>query len=469
VRVAGLSLVVLASCSGLEPPSRLSDTRTAGHVLPSGAGRLPDALTLEAFPTLRRELSRPVSLSLPPLPICDVAQMVIVDALETPLSCTATGTMGFAYAGQSGSDLVNLFASGARSVGVSVALQAGAVLVTGAGTNSTGTATVGFDGQEYRPIIVDASNASFSFGTEPLTMVPLPRHLRGQDVLNVAAQVGISADTVELNRQTYIVTQDRVTLDILLGSLGGAQDASVFVPVSDSYTTQYSALVADLADVHPVPGGVLLRSDPHGLARSVEMLRSVSPVKTDYTVEVVFLSMTTQDALNMSADLGGIHQAAGAVFPGVLLNGLLAVAQEDFQARIISRPSLTTTSVVPTQFQSGLSVPIATLTEQDGRTTRTVDYRDTGISLSVTPSPVGRLVRVSVQFENSAVVSTGTDNPAFSVQRVNTTVEIAPGDVVILTGMRLSQESVDRSLNFIRPFQRRGHAQTDLQIALTVR
>ena len=146
---------------------------------------------------------------------------------------------------------------------------------------------------------------------------------------------------------------------------------------------------------------------------------------------------TTNPALNL---------LVGAVAnPRLVINALQAITT----VKILSAPSLVVVDRAPAVLQVGSQVPILT---QQATSTQTanaavvnsVDYKDTGIILSVVPRVnANGMVSLDVDQQISAVTSTDTTTltPTFSQRRVKSSISVANGQAVLLAGLITDQHN----------------------------
>jgi len=151
--------------------------------------------------------------------------------------------------------------------------------------------------------------------------------------------------------------------------------------------------------------------------------------------------------------------AFGSVFPGfsyalaaanvqVTLNALNSITQ----VNVISSPSLTVLNNRTATLQIGDQVPVVSqsavgVLTANAPIVNSVNYRDTGVILSITPriSDSGRVL-LNIEQEVSSVASTTTsniDSPTIKQRRVKTSVLVNDGEVLALGG--LIQDQVDDS------------------------
>lgn len=138
-----------------------------------------------------------------------------------------------------------------------------------------------------------------------------------------------------------------------------------------------------------------------------------------------------------------------ALAPDVIVEALDKVSD----LRVVSSPKLMVRDNQPATLQIGDQVPIVTRTAEglsdDSRIVNTVEYRDTGVTLRVTPRiNSGGFVSLTIDQEVSSVSQTttsGIDSPTISRRSITTNVTIRSGQTVVLGGLIQDRGSVDRS------------------------
>ncbi|MEM7270649.1 MAG: secretin N-terminal domain-containing protein [Pseudomonadota bacterium] len=142
----------------------------------------------------------------------------------------------------------------------------------------------------------------------------------------------------------------------------------------------------------------------------------------------------------IAADLPGFAFTVGTnVGPEAIIEALDDVSD----VTVISSPKLLVRDNQSANLQIGDQVPIVTRTAEgadlDARIVNAVEYRDTGVSLTVTPRiNSGGYVSLTVDQEISSVsqtTSSGIDSPTISRRSVSTDVTIRDGQTVVLGGL----------------------------------
>jgi general secretion pathway protein D len=142
-------------------------------------------------------------------------------------------------------------------------------------------------------------------------------------------------------------------------------------------------------------------------------------------------------------NLGLLGTQAGAL--GYILTGSdkwnvnASLSQSDDLINIISRPSLVVRDGVTATLDVGTEIPIASTTSDQGVVNTSVQYRKTGLSLSVTPTVNSRgvvIMEIDQQITNTldGGVTVG-DTPSISTRNLTTEVVANSGQTVILGGI----------------------------------
>ena len=133
-----------------------------------------------------------------------------------------------------------------------------------------------------------------------------------------------------------------------------------------------------------------------------------------------------------------ITDAAGTV------RAVLQLLSQDARLNVISSPSLMVLNNQEARIQVGDEVPIVTVQQQPVQTAttnviNTVEYRETGVLLAVTPRVnAGGLVLMDIEQEVSDIAP-GTagagNNPTIQQRKINSTVAVQSGQTVVLGGL----------------------------------
>jgi general secretion pathway protein D len=152
----------------------------------------------------------------------------------------------------------------------------------------------------------------------------------------------------------------------------------------------------------------------------------------------------------IAANLPGFAFSIGtAIAPDVIIDALDDVSD----LRVVSSPKLLVRDNQSATLQIGDQVPIVTQssvgTADDSRIVNAVEYRDTGVTLTVTPRVnAGGFVSLDVLQEVSSVAETttsGIDSPTISRRAITTNVTVRSGQTVVLGGLIQDRSLIGRS------------------------
>jgi general secretion pathway protein D len=137
--------------------------------------------------------------------------------------------------------------------------------------------------------------------------------------------------------------------------------------------------------------------------------------------------------------------------PSFILDALHAVTN----VKVLSNPSLVVVNNQVATLQVGDVVPVstgsATVLTTSNTVVNTIDYRNTGIILHVSPRiSVNGTVRLDIEQEISEVPQTAASStpnltPTISERRVKSSIEVANGQTVLLAGLISEQQSGARN------------------------
>lgn len=201
------------------------------------------------------------------------------------------------------------------------------------------------------------------------------------------------------------------------------------------------------------------------------LLNEIDREPAQVAIEASILEVTLNNEFNLGVDWSGISDNghwSGSAFsgeatnfptlaPGITINYVNTNIQAAVRAlssrskvRIVSAPKIATVENGTASLQIGDQVPIITQSSQstssdDARLINTVDYRDTGVMLKVTPriSSSNRISLVVTQ-EVSSVARTqtsGIDSPTIRQRKMESTLIIPENQVVALGGLISSSQS----------------------------
>ena len=144
-----------------------------------------------------------------------------------------------------------------------------------------------------------------------------------------------------------------------------------------------------------------------------------------------------------------------AFSPSSTINGVLNTLETKTKVNVVSAPKILVLNNQTAVLQVGDQVPIATqnstaTTDPNAPTINSIEYRDTGVILKVTPRVnASGLVLLDVAQEVSDVNTTaargaGINSPTISTRRISTSVAVQDGEVLALGGLIRNTETKGR-------------------------
>ncbi|MBJ7484438.1 type II secretion system secretin GspD [Brevundimonas sp.] len=214
---------------------------------------------------------------------------------------------------------------------------------------------------------------------------------------------------------------------------------------------------------------IILLADDAEYRNVLDIVRELDAPPPQVLIEATIAEVTLNDRIrygvqwffddgDLTGGFGsGSDDAAASSFPGfslryfnadvrAVLNALSAVTD----VQLISTPRLLVLSNESATLNVGDQVPVITQSavglNEDSRVVNSVDYRDTGVVLSVTPrvSESGRMF-IQIEQEVSEVAGTTSsdiDSPTIQQRKVSTRVQVEDGQLIVLGGLLRSARSV---------------------------
>jgi general secretion pathway protein D len=248
------------------------------------------------------------------------------------------------------------------------------------------------------------------------------------------------------------------------GAEGGAQRQASRSAVASSI--ELSSEVSIVAD--SINNSLLIKSNPRDYKKILDALKQLDLVPLQVLVEATIIEITLSGNLEYGVQwkfqggsgpydfdstlAGDAGSAFGPVFPGfnwtavlrpdVVRANLRALAAEG-RLNVLSSPSVMVMDNQTAKIQVGEEVPVAT-TQQQGtsntdRVINQIEYRDTGVQLSVKPRVTpGGLVQMEIEQEVSTVGKTDSsslDSPTFKTRNITSNVAVRSNQAVVLGGL----------------------------------
>jgi len=238
---------------------------------------------------------------------------------------------------------------------------------------------------------------------------------------------------------------------------------SAFVTSSISTIVSANLRVKIVAD--EATNSLLIRSTARDYRQLLTTINQLDAVPLQVMINAVIAQITLSEATKFGVDwsriaadsalnpistntsTGFVPQLGGLLFTKSFIDGasqvdatLQAIAINN-DVKLLARPSLTVANNQEGDIQIGSQVPV----EQGqsigtgGIATTNIQYRDTGIVLSITPQINNDgIVNLTIRQELSSVDRGATgvnNNPVFNNQEINTTVVVRDGESVVLGGL----------------------------------
>ena len=210
---------------------------------------------------------------------------------------------------------------------------------------------------------------------------------------------------------------------------------------------------------------LLIRANPRDYRQLLTTINQLDSVPLQVMINAVIAQVTLTDETRFGVDWSRVTDNAAdeiststttSFLPSAGLDGLLftksfldgaarvdatleAIAINN-DVRLLARPSLTVINNQEGEIKIGANVPVQSGTERTdgGNTISSIQYRDTGIVLTITPRINNDgVVNLTIAQELSSLdVNTGIDgNPIFQNQNILTTVVVRNGENVVLGGL----------------------------------
>ncbi|MDB2444462.1 hypothetical protein N9X66_04860 [Gammaproteobacteria bacterium] len=150
---------------------------------------------------------------------------------------------------------------------------------------------------------------------------------------------------------------------------------------------------------------------------------------------------TETSAGYVPSSLGGLMFSKSFIDGAAQVDATLQAISVNNEVELLARPSLTVINNQEGEIQIGSQVPVqqGQSLGNAGVSTTNIQYRDTGIVLSITPQiNSDGIVNLSIRQELSSVESGAegvNNNPIFNNQEINTTVVVRDGENVVLGGL----------------------------------
>lgn len=304
------------------------------------------------------------------------------------------------------------------------------------GAGGTGS---GFSGAGQRTAAIGGAGAG---ATSPANAGALdtPSVGNGQPLMQ---GVRITADVVN---NTLLIYADQANYKIIEATLHQVDQPQLQVAID--------ATIAEVTLTNELSYGVqsYLTSKNLGLkANQGSILNTQSgsaPTPTSSATDAAAAAGSVANAF-INRALPGFNFLVGSeAQPAVILDALHAVTS----VKVLSNPSLVVINNQTATLQVGDVVPVstgtATVLNGNNNVVNSIDYRNTGIILRVSPRiNVNGNVRLEVEQEISSVQPTATSTltPTVAERRVKSSISVASGQTVLLAGLISEQQNGGRN------------------------
>lgn len=236
---------------------------------------------------------------------------------------------------------------------------------------------------------------------------------------------------------------------------------------TNSTTAAVSANIVVTIVADESSNSLLIRSSARDYRQLLTTINQLDVVPLQVMINAVIAQVTLTDATEFGVDWSRVAansavdsistNASTAFLPASGLGGLLfsktfidGAAQIDAtleaiavnnEVRLLARPSLTVTNNQEGEITIGSQVPVEAgeTIGNSGVSTTNIQYRDTGIVLTITPQiNKDGIVNLVIRQELSSVDNSAPgvrNNPVFNNQEINTTVVVRNGENVVLGGL----------------------------------
>ncbi len=321
----------------------------------------------------------------------------------------------------------------------------------GGSANRMGGGGVGTDGMRSDSAIAGGS------GSLGISTFQPPGSGTGSGALNGAGSVGGASLAAGPGGASAGLASSTTPSTPDTGSAGGGGGPTTGDVQADGF---HAKITSD-----EVNNAVVVYSTPRDYAVVEDALRKldIAPYQVEIEAAIVEVTLTDQlrfgvqglfnNNVNFSAGLTeGTTAAVAQAFPGFsalysarTVSAALNALESLTKVNVVSAPKLLVLNNQTASIQVGNEVPILTgsatnVVTSNAAVVNSVDYRDTGIILKVTPRVNSSgFVLMDLAQEVSDVVASGSaatiDSPTFSNRKIATSVAIQDGEVIALGGL----------------------------------
>lgn len=246
---------------------------------------------------------------------------------------------------------------------------------------------------------------------------------------------------------------------------GGAASELIIGPSSSSSAVSANLTVKIVADEGT--NSLLIRSTARDYRQLLTTINQLDAVPLQVMINAVIAQITLTDTSRFGVDwsrvaadsavntistdtstgflpeagLGGLMFSKSFIDGAAQVDATLEAIATNNDVQLLARPSLTVSNNQEGEIQIGSQVPVeqGQSVAGGGIATTNIQYRDTGIVLSITPQINNDgIVNLIIRQELSSVDSGSSgvnNNPVFNNQEINTTVVVRDGENIVLGGL----------------------------------
>ena len=203
----------------------------------------------------------------------------------------------------------------------------------------------------------------------------------------------------------------------------------------------YRQLLTTIAQLDQVPLQVMVNAVIAQITLNNETRFGVDWSRVAANADLNPISTTTTTGFLPDGGLGGLMFTKGFLDGAARVEATLEAIATNNDVRLLARPSLTVSNNQEGEIQIGAQVPVESQTSigNGGVSTSSIQYRDTGIELYITPQinsdgVVNLLIRQVLSSVDSSAGGV-RQNPTFNNQEISTTVVVRNGENVVLGGL----------------------------------
>lgn len=225
---------------------------------------------------------------------------------------------------------------------------------------------------------------------------------------------------------------------------------------------------------------------PDDIKRAIEVAKALDKPRPQVEIRAVLFEVrntaTRSSALSILAEVAGasIEVSTGPAIGNQLvrfstggLQAVLAATRSDGRFKVIAEPSLAALSGATATINAGSQVPTlgAVSYAEDGTAVRSVVYRDSGVSLTVSPVVRSGEIELTVEQERSSFARTTTgvdDSPTLNRATASTQLALRPGETIALAGLKENSDGEGKQRALFGLLGGRTSEKTEAELLLLI-